>query len=187
VRVAHEWLGNALKHGMRGREAGRIEVLVRSKAQSTVLEVRDDGRCYDGTPAPGEGTALVGALASAACGTARVARAEHGTAGTLTLPHPARVQPAGLLARGMRREAGGAARMLCTPLGWIAIALWALFPGLHLFGDRLPWLAGHLLSRPGDKRAEPMPEIRPLPTSFWPGAAPPGVESRSRDPGRVAA
>ena len=43
MRSAHELIGNAVKHGMKGRPVGRIAVRLVSDASGTVLTVTDHG------------------------------------------------------------------------------------------------------------------------------------------------
>lgn len=41
--IVNEAVTNALKHGMAGRETGRIEITVEKTAAGALFEVRDDG------------------------------------------------------------------------------------------------------------------------------------------------
>jgi two-component sensor histidine kinase len=59
IRSAHELLGNAVKHGMKGRANGRITVRLVSDCDSTVLTVLDNGWGFGGTLRCGEGISLV--------------------------------------------------------------------------------------------------------------------------------
>ncbi|UFN50960.1 ATP-binding protein [Roseomonas sp. OT10] len=92
LRVAHEMVGNAVKHGMHVRLLGRITVRLESDAEATRLTVRDDGW----GPAPagpaegdGEGLALVAALAAQHGGTASLHRDWKETVAELAVPHTA--------------------------------------------------------------------------------------------------
>ncbi len=74
VRVAHELIGNAVKHGMHVRIVGRIEVRVDTIGQTTTLTVSDDGWGYSNQPVPGEGLAVAGRLAEPYGGTLEMRR-----------------------------------------------------------------------------------------------------------------
>ena len=54
----HELVGNAVKHGMKGRSAGRIAVRLISDRHGTTLTVADNGWGFSGTPRLGEGLSL---------------------------------------------------------------------------------------------------------------------------------
>ena len=62
LRVAHELLGNAVKHGMYMRLVGRIRVSVASGPHGTRLVVADDGWGNCHRPGHGQGLGLVRAL-----------------------------------------------------------------------------------------------------------------------------
>lgn len=91
LRVAHEMVGNAVKHGMHVRLLGRIAVRLESGARETRLTVADDG--WGPTPAAtpgqdgGEGLQLVAALARQQGGTAHLRRDWNETVAELVLPH----------------------------------------------------------------------------------------------------
>ena len=86
LRVAHEFVGNAVKHGMRDRAGGVISVrLVTDIAGATTLLVTDDGWGFDGSPDAGEGMKIAGDLAASAGGTVRLLRT-HVTVAALELP-----------------------------------------------------------------------------------------------------
>lgn len=63
LRVAHEFVGNAVKHGMHVRLIGTIEVMVTVGADGTLLEVSDDGWGCGRLPAFGEGMRVANAVA----------------------------------------------------------------------------------------------------------------------------
>ncbi len=86
VRCAHELLGNAVKHGMKGRQAGRITVRLTSDGDTTVLTVTDNGWGFHGTPRPGEGLALARSFAVKHGGSLELDGLD-GTVATLELPH----------------------------------------------------------------------------------------------------
>jgi two-component sensor histidine kinase len=86
LRTAHELLGNAVKHGMKGRSSGRIAVRLVSDADCTTLTVIDNGWGFAGTPRFGVGLALARGFASRHGGSL-VMDGEDGTVATLELPH----------------------------------------------------------------------------------------------------
>lgn len=88
VRAAHEFLGNAVKHGMHARLVGRIAVNVRDEGRRTTLVVTDDGWGCGEPPARGQGLRIVQALADQHGGTATLRRDGGLTVATLSLPHP---------------------------------------------------------------------------------------------------
>lgn len=65
LRVAHEFVGNAVKHGMHMRLLGRIEVSVETVDAGLMLTVVDDGWGCGITPLAGEGLSVAHALANA--------------------------------------------------------------------------------------------------------------------------
>lgn len=69
LRVAHELLGNAVKHGMYMRLVGRIRVDVASGPRGTRLVVADDGWGNCHRPGHGQGLGLVRALVAPFGGT----------------------------------------------------------------------------------------------------------------------
>jgi len=89
VRVAHELISNAVKHGMHVRLVGRIEIKVRSSGGATRLTVSDDGWGYADQPAPGEGLSVARILAEQHGGTIQMRRDRDRTHVTLILPPPA--------------------------------------------------------------------------------------------------
>jgi two-component sensor histidine kinase len=86
LRSAHELLGNAVKHGMKGRPSGRIAVRLVSDCDTTVLTVVDNGWGFSGVPRSGEGLALARNFAARHGGSLRL-DGEDGTVSTLELPH----------------------------------------------------------------------------------------------------
>ena len=87
LRSAHELLGNAVKHGMKGRPSGRISVRLVSDHRQTTLTVLDNGWGFKGTPRSGEGLALAHGYAARHGGSLAI-DGDDGTVATLTLPHP---------------------------------------------------------------------------------------------------
>jgi two-component sensor histidine kinase len=86
LRSAHELLGNAVKHGMRGRPTGRIAVRLVSDRDSTVLSVVDNGWGFVGVPQSGEGLALARSFAARHGGLLELVGMD-GTVARLELPH----------------------------------------------------------------------------------------------------
>ena len=85
LRVANEFVANAVKHGMCMRLLGRIDVRVTSHGGGTVLEVIDDGWGCGRGPALGEGMRVAGALAAAAGGAVSLERVGERTVAQLIL------------------------------------------------------------------------------------------------------
>ena len=86
LRVAHELVGNAVKHGLHMRVIGCIEVSVLAGPDGTVLEVADDGwGCGVALPI-GEGLTLAELLAAPHGGKVGLLRRGEFTVGTLWLP-----------------------------------------------------------------------------------------------------
>jgi two-component sensor histidine kinase len=87
LRVAHELIGNAVKHGMRGRRNGRIAIrLETGQAGRTRLTVTDNGRGFTPNPRGGEGLSLARGLAEQHHGSLHIA-SDEGTVAMLELPH----------------------------------------------------------------------------------------------------
>ena len=86
LRVAHELVGNAVKHGMHVRLIGRIDVRVGVDADGVRLEVADDGWGCGRDPADGEGLKLVSLLAGECGGRVTLERVGERTVATLCLP-----------------------------------------------------------------------------------------------------
>jgi two-component sensor histidine kinase len=88
LRVAHEFVGNAVKHGMRARVTGTISVHLATGIDGrTTLVVADDGWGFDRDQTTGEGLTIAGDLAASAGGTVTLRRT-HVTEATLELPPP---------------------------------------------------------------------------------------------------
>jgi len=88
LRVAHEFVGNAVKHGMRARAAGTISVRLATDFDGgTALVVTDDGWGFDSSPSAGEGMKIAADLAASAGGTVSLLRT-HVTVAALALPLP---------------------------------------------------------------------------------------------------
>lgn len=86
VRVTHELVGNAIKHGMRRRVRGRITVRLHTDADGrTRLTVTDDGNGFHGRPRFGEGLSVARALADEFGGVLGL-RSDGHTVATLELP-----------------------------------------------------------------------------------------------------
>jgi two-component sensor histidine kinase len=86
IRSAHELVGNAVKHGMKGRPNGRIAIRLISDHAFTTLTVLDNGWGFDGTPRSGEGLALARGFAARHGGSLEMDGSD-GTVATLELPH----------------------------------------------------------------------------------------------------
>jgi len=89
LRVAHELLGNVVKHGMRARLVGRIAVRVVSDESRVLLTVTDDGWGCGREPRRGEGLEIAQLLAGEHGGAVWLRRRGDMTVATLDLPHPA--------------------------------------------------------------------------------------------------
>jgi two-component sensor histidine kinase len=86
MRSVHELLGNAVKHGMKGRPSGRIAIRLISDDTFTTLTVVDNGWGFTGTLRLGEGLALARGFATRHGGSLELDGAD-GTVATLELPH----------------------------------------------------------------------------------------------------
>jgi two-component sensor histidine kinase len=86
IRAAHELIGNAVKHGMKGRPSGRIALRLVSDDALTTLTVVDNGWGFTGTPRLGEGLVLAHGFAKRHGGSLQLDGAD-GTVATLELPH----------------------------------------------------------------------------------------------------
>ena len=88
VRLAHELVGNAVKHGMYQRTHGTIGVHLRSTASVTRLVVDDNGwGCGHSGFEPGEGLSIVQAMLRELDGTFAIARSTEQTVATVTIRH----------------------------------------------------------------------------------------------------
>jgi two-component sensor histidine kinase len=98
VRVAHELIGNSIKHGMHQRLLGRIRIEAQEEDGQIILTVTDDGWGLDRDPTSGEGLSIVDALLRPVNGTCQLRRAGQLTVARVTIPCDAdafvRLQPA---------------------------------------------------------------------------------------------
>ncbi len=85
LRVAHELVSNAVKHGMHMRLIGRINVEVSADKAGVRLEVTDNGWGCGREPAPGEGMTLASMLAAEHGGSLGLHRRGEMTVATLWL------------------------------------------------------------------------------------------------------
>jgi two-component sensor histidine kinase len=106
LRVAHEMVGNAVRHGLHDRMIGRIDISVGADARSTRLEVRDDGWGIMDAAEAGGGIGLMQELAKPLGGEVSLTREGDRTCAGLTIP---------------RARAGGL-RWLALMTGWLMIA-----------------------------------------------------------------
>ena len=86
VRSTHELVGNAVKHGMKGRMSGRIAIRLVTVPGTTTLTVTDNGWGFDSPPRFGEGLTLARLFAERAGGSLELDGAD-GTSAVMTLPH----------------------------------------------------------------------------------------------------
>jgi two-component sensor histidine kinase len=86
LRVAHEFVGNAVKHGTHARSRGRIEVRLVAKDSGVRLIVTDDGWGCPEKPLQGEGLSLARQLAATERGTVDLERRGNRTVAKLDLP-----------------------------------------------------------------------------------------------------
>lgn len=88
LRITHEFVGNAVKHGMHRRVVGTISVRLATGIDGrTALVVTDDGWGFSGIPDAGEGLTVAGDLAATAGGTISLLRTQ-ATVAKLELPPP---------------------------------------------------------------------------------------------------
>ncbi len=88
LRVAHEFIANAVKHGMHARILGMIAVQLASGPDGdTKLVVTDDGWGFHGNPGAGDGLKIADDLAATRNGTISLLRT-HVTVAELRLPPP---------------------------------------------------------------------------------------------------
>jgi two-component sensor histidine kinase len=86
LRITHELVANAMKHGMRRRTRGRITVRLHSEPSGhTRLTVIDDGNGFHGKPRIGEGLTVAQMLADEFGGTLSV-RSDGRTTAVLDMP-----------------------------------------------------------------------------------------------------
>ena len=85
IRIAHELVGNAVKHGMHMRLLGTVEVEVRRDAGAMVLEVIDDGWGCGRSPSCGEGLRVASLLAEDLAGRLTLERCGERTVARLVL------------------------------------------------------------------------------------------------------
>lgn len=90
LRVAHEFVGNAVKHGMHMRLLGRIDVSVTMAGAGLALEVVDDGWGCGGAPISGEGLSVAQILAGTCGGTVSVQRVGDRTVSRMEIARVAR-------------------------------------------------------------------------------------------------
>jgi two-component sensor histidine kinase len=86
LRSAHELLGNAVKHGMKGRPTGRISLRLSTDDNRTTLTVLDNGWGFAGKPRAGEGLTLTRDFAARHGGSLTLDGVD-GAVATLELPH----------------------------------------------------------------------------------------------------
>lgn len=88
LRIVHEYVGNAIKHGLYARSVGNITVQVESTATRRVhVQVMDDGWGLPCVPEQGEGLRLARLLAQQCGGTVALASTRGLTVAEATL-HP---------------------------------------------------------------------------------------------------
>jgi two-component sensor histidine kinase len=86
IRSTNELIGNAVKHGMKGRPSGRIAVRLVTDARVTTLTVTDNGWGFTGVPRDGEGLSLARTFALLHGGTLSLEAAD-GTVAMLEWPN----------------------------------------------------------------------------------------------------
>lgn len=86
LRCTQELVGNAMKHGMKGRPSGRITIRLVSEADRTTLTVIDNGWGFARDAKPGEGLSLVEQFAGLHGGSVSIA-SDSGTAVRVEWPH----------------------------------------------------------------------------------------------------
>ncbi len=94
VRVAHELVGNAIKHGMHQRLLGEVRITVQAEPGQIVLTVTDDGWGFDRGSVSGEGLSLVDALLHPVGGTQQLRRTGQLTVARICIPTAARMDVA---------------------------------------------------------------------------------------------
>ena len=86
LRITHELVGNAIKHGFYKRIAGRIDVTVEAGADGITVSVADDGWGFGSRFAPGEGLDLIETIAGPFDGQLTLRRHAESTVATVRLP-----------------------------------------------------------------------------------------------------
>lgn len=75
LRIAHEFVGNAIKHGLYARSVGTVTVKVTREGRRGVrVQVLDDGWGFHCAPEPGEGNRLAALLAREQSGSTSLTR-----------------------------------------------------------------------------------------------------------------
>ena len=74
LRIVHEFVGNAVKHGLYSRCVGSITVRVTREKRAVRVQVLDDGWGFCSTPEPGEGMRLAALLAKDRGGAVAISR-----------------------------------------------------------------------------------------------------------------
>ena len=88
VRLAHELVGNAVRHGLHERASGTITLDVRETAGGIVLAVTDDGWGFStGGPQAGEGLSIVDVLLFGVGGRCTLGRTGNRTIATVEFPN----------------------------------------------------------------------------------------------------
>ncbi len=86
LRIAHEFVGNAVRHGMGDRPSARIAVRLKARSGWIQLTVTDDGPCADpGRHKVGEGLTLAREIAEEHCGSIKLHRLDDRTAAVLMI------------------------------------------------------------------------------------------------------
>jgi two-component sensor histidine kinase len=85
LRVAHEFVGNAVKHGMHMRLIGNIDVRIAAGEDGTTLDVTDDGWGCGRAPDHGEGMRVASVLAETCGGRVTLRRCDELTVARLVL------------------------------------------------------------------------------------------------------
>ena len=86
LRVAHELVGNAVKHGMHMRLVGCIKVTATAGPDGTVLDVIDDGWGFGAQPRRGQGLQVANLLAESHGASVALQRRGEFTIATLCVP-----------------------------------------------------------------------------------------------------